>query len=90
MIPYSGKFLKGLIFKNFESSQAFSFEKSIKLSCMCISGMFCSGPQIIALLKYFKCIKPSKEEIKNSKVLPKPDCPLAPLVPSLTMEVTNT
>ena len=44
----------------------------------------------MALLKYFKRIKPSKEEIKNSKVLPKPGCPLAPLIPSLAMEATNS
>ena len=44
----------------------------------------------MALLKYFKHIKPFKEEIKNSNVLPKPDCPLAPLMPSVTMEATNS
>ena len=36
-IPYSGKFFKGLIFENFESSLAFSkifFSKSIKLAIM--------------------------------------------------------
>ena len=52
--------------------------------------MFCSDLQIMALLKYFKRIKPSKEEIKSSKVLPKPDCPLAPLMPSLTIEGINS
>ena len=87
---YSGKFSKGLIFENFKSSQAYFFERSIKLSCSCTLGMFHSDPQIMALLKYFKCIKPYKKEIEISKVLPKPDCPLAPLMPSLTMEATNS
>ena len=64
-ILYSRKFSKGLIFKNFDS-QAFSkifFEIhiAIMLSCMCISRMLRSGPQIMALLKYFKHIEPSKE-----------------------------
>ena len=87
---YSRKFSNGLIFENFESSQAYFFERSIKLSCLYTLGMFRSDPRIMALLKYFKCIKPYKKEIKNSKVLPKPDCPLAPLMPSLTMEATNS
>ena len=29
---------------------------------MCTSGIFCTGPKIMALLKYFKHIKPSEEE----------------------------
>ena len=54
----------------------------MKLSCMSTSGIFCSGPRIMALLKYFKCIEPSKEErIQNA--LPKLDCPLALHTPYL-------
>ena len=39
----------------------------MKLPCTCTFKMFHRGPQIMALPKYFKRIKPSKEEIKNSK-----------------------
>ena len=48
---------------------------------MCTSGMFGSSPQIMALLKYFKYIEPSKGEQIQS-VLPKPDCPLEHLMPN--------
>ena len=41
--------------------------------------MFHSGSQIMALMKYFKRIKPSKEE----RIQTKPDCPLACLMLTL-------
>ena len=44
--------------------------------------MFHSGLRITALMKYFKRIKPSKEE-RIQSVLPKPDCPLARLMLTL-------
>ena len=47
--------------------------------------MFRSGPQITALLKCFKRIKPFKEE-RIQSVLPKPDCPLASLMPISAIE----
>ena len=53
---------------------------------MCAFGMFRSGPQIMALLKYFKHIKPSRIQ----SVLPKPDCPLAHLMPSSAIETAKT
>jgi len=56
---------------------------------MCTSRMFCSGLWKIALLKYFKHIKPSKEE-RIQGVLPKPDGPLALLMPSSAIEVANS
>ena len=52
---------------------------------MCTSGMFCGALQIMALLKYFKYIKPSKEE-RIQSVLPKPDYPLARLMPNSAIE----
>jgi len=51
--------------------------------------MFCSGPQKMALLKYFKCIEPSKEE-RIQSVLPKPDSPLTCLMPSSAIETANS
>ena len=51
--------------------------------------MFRSSPQIMALLKYFKHIEPSKEE-RIQSVLPKPDCPLARLMPSSAIETANS
>ena len=42
----------------------------------------------MAPLKYFKCIKPFKEE-SNRRVLPKPDCPLACLMLSSALEAAN-
>ena len=50
--------------------------------------MFQSGPRIKALLKYFKHIEPSKERIQS--VLPKPDCPLARLMPSSAIGAANS
>ena len=41
------------------------------------------------LLKYFKCIEPSKEE-KIQGVLPKPDCPLARLMLSSAIVTANS
>ena len=64
------------------------FSKLIKLSCACTSRMFHSGPQIMAPLKYFKCIEPSKEE-RIQSVLPKLDCPLACLMPSSAVKTAN-
>ena len=46
----------------------------------------------MALMKYFKCIKPSKEE-RIQSVLPKPECPLARLMltlPSSAIETANS
>ena len=43
----------------------------------------------MALLKYFKHIKPSKEE-RIQSVLLKPDCPLARLMPSSAIEAANS
>ena len=43
----------------------------------------------MALLKHFKRIKPSKQE-RIQSVLPKPDCPLAHLLPSLEIETANS
>ena len=51
--------------------------------------MFRSGPRIMALLKYFKCIEPSNEE-RIQSVLPKPDGPLARLIPSSAIEAANS
>ena len=39
----------------------------------------------MALLKYFKCIKPAEEE-RIQRVLPKPDYRLARLMPSTAKE----
>ena len=47
------------------------------------------GPQKTALLKYFKCIKPSKEE-RIQSVLPKPDGPLAHLKLSSAIEAAHS
>ena len=47
--------------------------------------MLRSGPQIMAVLKYFKHIEPSKEE-RIQSVLPKPDCPFVRLMPSSAIE----
>ena len=49
------------------------------LSCSCTSGMFHCSLQKVTLLKYFKCIEPSKEEITQS-ILPKLDGTLAHLI----------
>ena len=65
LIPYSRKFLKGLIFKNSSFFQN-NFLKSIMLSCTCTSGMFHSGLRIMALIKH---IESSKEE-RIKSVLP--------------------
>ena len=43
----------------------------------------------MALLKYFKCIEPSKEE-KIQSVLPKLNGPLIHLMPSSAMEAANS
>jgi len=51
--------------------------------------MFRSGPRKMALLKYFKRIEPSKEE-RIQSVLPKPDGPLARLMPSSAIEAANS
>jgi len=51
--------------------------------------MFRSSPQKMALLKYFKRIKLSQKE-RIQSVLPKPDGPLACLMPSLAIEATNS
>ena len=51
--------------------------------------MFCSFPRVMALLKYFKHIEPSKEE-RIQSILPKPDCPLACLMPSSAIETANS
>jgi len=56
---------------------------------MCTSGMFHSSLQKMALLKYFKCIEPSKEE-RIQSFLPKPDGPLAHLMPSSAIEAANS
>ena len=61
----------------------------MKLSCMCTFGIFRSGLRIMALLKYFKRIEPSKEE-RIQSVLPEPDCPLARLMPSSAKETANS
>jgi len=51
--------------------------------------MFHSGPQ--KLLKYFKRIELSKEErIQSTSVLPKPNGPLARLMPSSAIEAANS
>ena len=57
--------------------------------CTSTSGMLHSSPQIVVLLKYFKCIKPSKEGGIQS-ILPKPDVSLAHLMPSLAIEAANS
>ena len=44
----------------------------------------------MALLKYFKHIKPSKEEKIHSKCLPKPDCPLLRLIPNSAIGTANS
>ena len=51
--------------------------------------MFCSGLQIMALLKYFNHIEPFKEK-RIQIVLPKPDCPLACLMPNSAIETANS
>ena len=51
--------------------------------------MFRSGQQKWAILKYFKRIEPSKEE-RIQSVLPKPDGPLARLIPSSAIEAANS
>ena len=56
---------------------------------MCTSRMFHSGPQIMALMRYFKCIEPSKEE-RIQSVLSKPDCPLARLMLTLLSSAIET
>ena len=43
----------------------------------------------MALLKYFKHIELSKEE-RIQSVLPKPDCPLARLMPNSVIETANS
>jgi len=43
----------------------------------------------MALVKYFKHIKPSKEE-RIQSALPKPDGPLACLMPSSAIEAANS
>jgi len=43
----------------------------------------------MAILKYFKCIKPSKEE-RIQSVLPKPDGPLAHLMTISAIKATNS
>ena len=43
----------------------------------------------MTLLKYYKHIEPSKEE-RIQSVLPKPDCPLARLMPSSAIETANS
>ena len=55
---------------------------------MCTSRMFCSGPQKMKLLKYFKRIKPTEEEGIQS-VFPKPDGPSAHLKPSSAIEAAD-
>ena len=45
-------------------------------------------PVKMTLLKYFKHIKPTKERIQN--ILPKPDGPLACLIPCSTIETANS
>ena len=44
----------------------------------------------MALIQYFKCIKPSKEERIQSIVLPKPDCSLAHLMLTLLSSAIET
>ena len=51
--------------------------------------MFHSGPRKMALLKYFKHIEPPKEK-RIQSVLPKPDVPLARLMPSSAIEAANS
>jgi len=53
---------------------------------MCTSGMFHSGPRKIALLNISVSNPQSKEE-RIQSVLPKPDGPLARLMPSSAIEV---
>ena len=43
----------------------------------------------MTLLKYFKCVEPFNEE-RIQSVLPKPDCPLAGLMPSSAIETANS
>jgi len=50
--------------------------------------MFHSSPRE-ALVKYFKHIKPSKEE-RIQSILPKPDGPSVRLMPSSTIEAANS
>ena len=52
-------------------------------------GMFRIGSRIMALMKYFKHIEPSKEEGIQS-VLPKSDCPLTRLMLSLLSSAIET
>ena len=61
----------------------------MKLSCTSTSRNFCTGPQIMAFLKYFKCIEPSKEE-RIQSALHKPDCPLAHQIPSSAIKTANS
>ena len=44
----------------------------------------------MTLLKYFNCIKPSKEETGIQSVLPKPDGSLVRLIPCSTIESANS
>ena len=53
------------------------------------SGMYRSGPQIMALLKYFKHIKLSKKE-RIQSVLHTADYSLACLMPSSAIKATNS
>ena len=50
--------------------------------------MLRSSPRIITLLKYFKCIEPSKED-RIQGILPKQDGSLAHLMPSLVIDTAN-
>ena len=59
------------------------------LSCTCTSGMFHSGLQIMALLKYFKHIESCKEE-RIQSALPTPVCPLTYLMPNSAIKATNS
>ena len=88
MILHSRKFSKGLIFEIFEK-YLFKIKSYHYHACTCTSGMFHSGPRKMALLKYFKCIEPSKEE-RIQSVLLKSDGPLARLKPSSAIEDVNS
>ena len=50
--------------------------------------MFHSDLRIMAILKQFKCIEPSKEE-RIQSVLPKPDGSLERLMPSSAIEAAT-
>ena len=56
---------------------------------MCTFEMLRSSPRIMALLKYFKRIKPFKEE-RIQSFLPKPDSYLVHLMPSSAIVVANS